>query len=205
MVEPNIQTLSLTVRLITGLWAYIVRLYKTVVNYATRPKISLSFKNVTLEFETANGLKHHIFYPGIIFSTEKDCVLNINAVRLNKESLSSIFGSDPNFLNLQPQSQNHHRILNCDLYEFTSKNWLNICQNMANYQVKKFDKIAVPLYLAKEKSNLIFSVRQDCRIFFQKRKLCLELEIDNKKYHYGLSLNQVCKVVISWLACRECV
>ena len=87
---------------------------------------------------------------------------------------------------------------NCPVYKYTKEKWSNIHSNNDRYEAKD-DFIIIPLYLIGQTNCLLNDKWDQPRLFFSKRKICLEIDFGNKKFHYGINKCDAFKRIINHL------
>ncbi len=83
---------------------------------------------------------------------------------------------------------------------FVSENWLALHQQTCNFEIKKLEQEALPLFINQEMSHFLFNHKKDPKVFRAKQKLIISMCIDGKTYEYSLPILDVCKLVINNLA-----
>ncbi|MFH1157614.1 MAG: hypothetical protein V1721_01825 [Pseudomonadota bacterium] len=180
---------------VIGVAKYIWRLIPTVMNYACRPKASIEVKRQNIVVRDVNGTESHICYPCILLSFKKDVRIDVRSIKLNNETLTNIFGTDPIYLNQKNTGTNKVTITNNRLMPFVSDNWQQLTQQACYFDVKKFDQEAIPF--CTERANLLFSYKKEPKVFCAKKKLVISLCVEDHTYEYALPILDVCKVVIN--------
>jgi hypothetical protein len=199
-LEAKMVDVKISVSLIISAIKWVWNIIPTLKNYALRPKADLTIKNHIIVIKDKNDAEHHINYPCLLLSFQKDVRIDLRSIKLNNETLHCLLSSDPNFLNQKESSQNKITITNNRIMPLISENWLILCQQACYFDIKRLEQEAFPLFIKQGKSHFLFNHKKDSRIFSPKNKLIISMCIEGKTYEYALPLLDVCKVIINNLS-----
>jgi len=162
---------------------------KKLLNYVRRPKLRLSVKSQDVWFSN-NSDKFHFPYLCIHIEniTKNGLYLNLNRIYINNEKYQ---GQKP----LVDFDDSESRIC----LEFKNR-WVEIGHDTEKFFLKPFGTEILPLKPVLGGSHTITSINNQSLLFFNKSKICLFFEINNKTHAYGINRKAMYEKLINYLA-----
>ena len=189
-------SIGFVLSIIKSIWNF----FPTIINYISRPKAKIEIKNQHIVIKNNQDIESHLNYPCILITFSQDVKVDARSIKLNNETLTCMLSRDPIFLNQKDGSKDQIAITNNRIMPFVSENWLTLNQKACNFEIKKLEQEAFPLFIHQEMSHFLFNHKKDPKVFMAKKKLIISMCIDGKTYEYALPILDVCKLIINNLA-----
>jgi hypothetical protein len=185
--------ISLSIGILAQIVRVIKNLYFKICNYLFRPSIKIELKEFRVDVDLGDNKISHCGVMALFVYVKDELNIKSNNIKIGGENYTFLFQSFNPITNTS-NYKNDSKTLN-----YYKDNWSSIHKGTEYIKVGNIEPFVLPLPIIGN-SNYICNSKDNCMLFFPKKKLSIELNLNNKTFSYGLDLADVHRKFIKHIA-----